>query len=269
LTRRLEAPWRGDPWPLYRRLRTGDPALFSAILDLDSSPAPGTPRAIVSASPEPILSLDPDGLVAPDPITGARPRGRGRAGARRERSTRDRSRLDRADRRQRAARLGQRLGPFLGRVAAPGDPATDMQADSLAVGDERSNEDARLHAAVGTDPAGGARVRPATNRLEALEDLHGADLGRAGDRAAGEGCRQEVECVATRFEAAGDGADEVLDGGRSFEPAEPRHANAARPADPPEVVAQDVDDHDVLGPILGAAEQLAREAPVVGAAGCP
>ncbi|HYC07723.1 MAG TPA: hypothetical protein VEG29_07340, partial [Candidatus Binatia bacterium] len=30
LTRRLETPFEGDPWPLYRCLRTGDPALFSA-----------------------------------------------------------------------------------------------------------------------------------------------------------------------------------------------------------------------------------------------
>ena len=34
LTRRLEAPFRGDPWPLFRRLRTGDPALFAGYLDL-------------------------------------------------------------------------------------------------------------------------------------------------------------------------------------------------------------------------------------------
>ena len=29
LTRRLEAPFAGDPWPVFRRLRTGDPALFA------------------------------------------------------------------------------------------------------------------------------------------------------------------------------------------------------------------------------------------------
>ena len=34
LTRRLETPFDGDPWDLYRRLRTGDPSLFSAYLDL-------------------------------------------------------------------------------------------------------------------------------------------------------------------------------------------------------------------------------------------
>jgi len=78
LTRRLEAPFRGDPWPLYRRLRTGDPALFAAFLDLGSSPVTGAPRAIVSASPEPFLSLDRDGRVSTDPIKGTRSRGRDR-----------------------------------------------------------------------------------------------------------------------------------------------------------------------------------------------
>jgi para-aminobenzoate synthetase component 1 len=75
LARRLEAAFDGDPWPLYRRLRTGDPALFAAFLPLD----PGGRRAIVSASPEPFLSVTPDGRVAADPIKGTRPRGRDRA----------------------------------------------------------------------------------------------------------------------------------------------------------------------------------------------
>jgi para-aminobenzoate synthetase component I len=79
LTRRLEAPFDGDPWPLYRQLRTGDPALFAAFLPLDG----GDRRAIVSASPEPFLSVTPDGRVATDPIKGTRPRGRDRADDRR------------------------------------------------------------------------------------------------------------------------------------------------------------------------------------------
>jgi len=78
LTRRLETPFRGDPWPLYRQLRTGDPALFAAFLDLGASPVTGAPRAVVSASPEPFLAVTRDGLVATDPIKGTRPRGRDR-----------------------------------------------------------------------------------------------------------------------------------------------------------------------------------------------
>ena len=78
LTRRLETPFEGDPWELYRRLRTGDPSLFSAYLDLGAGPLSGRPRALLSASPEPFLSVDPDGVVKTDPIKGTRPRGRTR-----------------------------------------------------------------------------------------------------------------------------------------------------------------------------------------------
>jgi para-aminobenzoate synthetase component 1 len=77
LARRLEMPFAADPWPLFRRLRTGDPALFAAYLDLGRGDA-GAPRAILSASPEPFLSATPDGVVASDPIKGTRPRGRTR-----------------------------------------------------------------------------------------------------------------------------------------------------------------------------------------------
>jgi para-aminobenzoate synthetase component 1 len=76
LTRRLETPFDGDPWDLYRRLRTGDPSLFSAYLDLGPSQLTGRPRALLSASPEPFLSVDADGVVKTDPIKGTRPRGR-------------------------------------------------------------------------------------------------------------------------------------------------------------------------------------------------
>jgi para-aminobenzoate synthetase component 1 len=76
LTRRLEARFDADPWELYRHLRTGDPSLFSAFLDLGPSQLTGRPRALLSASPEPFLSVDAAGRVKADPIKGTRPRGR-------------------------------------------------------------------------------------------------------------------------------------------------------------------------------------------------
>ena len=60
-------------------------------------------------------------------------------------------------------------------------PPTDMQGQATTVGDERADEDARLHRAVRPDPAEGARVRAATDRLQALEQLHRPDLRGAGD----------------------------------------------------------------------------------------
>jgi para-aminobenzoate synthetase component 1 len=79
LTRRLATPFSGDPWPLYRRLRTGDPSLFSAFVDLGPAPGAGPgPRALMSASPEPFLEVDRSGAVRTNPIKGTRPRGRTR-----------------------------------------------------------------------------------------------------------------------------------------------------------------------------------------------
>ncbi len=69
VARRLVAAFDGDPWLVYRRLRTGDPVTHAAYLDL------GQGRALLSASPEPFLALDAGGQVATDPIKGTRPRG--------------------------------------------------------------------------------------------------------------------------------------------------------------------------------------------------
>ncbi len=85
LTRRLVAPFDGEPWAVFRLLRAGEPAAFTAYVDLGRAPGargrdePASSRAIVSASPEPYLALGADGIVRTDPIKGTRPRGRTRA----------------------------------------------------------------------------------------------------------------------------------------------------------------------------------------------
>ena len=116
LTRRLETPFRGDPWPLYRRLRTGDPSLFAAFLDLGPSPLTGAPRAIASASPEPFISVAPDGTVATNPIKGTRPRGRDRDADRRLARELLASAKDRAEN----VMIVDVLRNDLGRVCRPG-----------------------------------------------------------------------------------------------------------------------------------------------------
>lgn len=96
LTRRLATPYRADPWPLYRRLRDGDPAVNAAYLALDlgsratdgvhrgdTGPGGPGPRAIVSASPEGFVALDSRGRVTSRPIKGTRPRGQDHADDRR------------------------------------------------------------------------------------------------------------------------------------------------------------------------------------------
>ena len=110
LTRRLETPFDGDPWPLYRRLRTGDPSLYAAYLDI------GEGRALLSASPEPFLSLDASGNVTTDPIKGTRPRGRTRERDRELACELLASEKDRAEN----VMIVDVLRNDLGRVCAPG-----------------------------------------------------------------------------------------------------------------------------------------------------
>jgi para-aminobenzoate synthetase component 1 len=78
LTRRLVAPFDGEPWSVFRRLRAGEPAAFTAFVDLGRASPGGPRRAIISASPEPFLALDASGRIRTDPIKGTRPRGRTR-----------------------------------------------------------------------------------------------------------------------------------------------------------------------------------------------
>jgi len=114
LTRRLEAPFSGDPWPLYRRLRRGNPAPFGAFLDLGSMD--DGPRAILSASPEAFLTVGADGVVTTDPIKGTRPRGRDRAEDRRLACELLGSAKERAEN----VMIVDVLRNDLGRVAVPG-----------------------------------------------------------------------------------------------------------------------------------------------------
>jgi aminodeoxychorismate synthase component I len=68
LTHRIESPFAGDPWDLYRELRRVNPSPFACYL--------GLPEAtIVSSSPERFLRLGADGVAESRPIKGTRRRG--------------------------------------------------------------------------------------------------------------------------------------------------------------------------------------------------
>ncbi len=96
------------------------------------------------------------------------------------------------------ARLGHGLVPLRAGIAAPRDPAADVERQPPSVGDERADQDARAHPAVRPEPEHRAAVRTAPDRLELLDQLHRADLRRAGDAAARERRREEVEGVDVR-----------------------------------------------------------------------
>ena len=85
---------------------------------------------------------------------------------------------------------------------------------------------------------------------------------------------EQIEGIAAGREPPGHGRYEVLDRCRPLQPAQTRHADRTGQAHPTEVVAEDVDDHHVLGAVLGARQQLAGERAILGRGrghvdGCP
>jgi para-aminobenzoate synthetase component 1 len=173
LARRLETPFSGDPWPLYRRLRAGDPALFAAYLDLGGTPR----RAVLSASPEPFLSVDRLGYVASDPIKGTRPRGGTPEEDRRLASELLRSAKDRAEN----VMIVDVLRNDLGRVCVPGSirvprlcrlerTAAVQHLVSTVTGRLRSDRDA-FDLLAASFPGGSITGAPKIRAMQLLEGL--------------------------------------------------------------------------------------------------
>jgi para-aminobenzoate synthetase component 1 len=177
LARRLEAPFAGDPWPLFRRLRTGDPALFAGYLDLGPSPATGAPRALLSASPEPFLSVDGEGGVSTDPIKGTRPRGRTRDEDRALARELLASRKDQAEN----VMIVDVLRNDLGRVCEPGSvrvprmlrlerTATLQHLVTTVTGQLRPDRDA-FYLLAASFPGGSITGAPKIRAMEIIEGL--------------------------------------------------------------------------------------------------
>src|SRR5690606_16546289 len=102
------------------------------------------------------------------------------------------------------------------------------------------------------DIADAAAIDAAPVRLDRLDDLHRRELRRAGDRAAGEAARQQIERILALGEPAFDRADEVVHAREALDVEKLRRADGARRAALAEIVAQQVDDHHVLRTVLAA-----------------
>jgi para-aminobenzoate synthetase component 1 len=181
LTRRLEANFSDDPWPLYRRLRQGDPAPFGAYLDLGRND--DGPRAIMSASPEAFLRVDAGGTIRTDPIKGTRPRGRDRDEDRSLTCDLLSSPKDRAEN----VMIVDVLRNDLGRVATPGSvrvPRLCRLERTGAVQHLVSRVEARLRPGIdpfdiliATFPGGSVTGAPKVRAMELIGELEPVGRG--------------------------------------------------------------------------------------------
>ena len=113
--------------------------------------------------------------------------------------------------------------------------------------------------ASGIDPANGAAIRPARIAFHRIDQFHRPDLGRAGDRTAREQRTQQVCRAAPRLQPRPHRGDHLVDRGIAFDRKGPVHLDAARLGHAGQVVAHQVDDHQVLGPVLDRGGELLRQ----------
>ncbi len=112
--------------------------------------------------------------------------------------------------------------------------------------------------------ADGSGVDAAGVGFELADDLHGADLGGAGDGAAGKHGGEDVVEGGARTQGGGDGGGHLVEGLVALDGEEVVDVHGAGKADAAEVVAEEVDDHDMLGAVLFVALERERGGGVFG-----
>ncbi len=113
-----------------------------------------------------------------------------------------------------------------------------------------ADRDVEAGRAVRREMADGAAIQAARALLQFADDLHRADLRRAGDRAAGKQRAHDLLDACRRLEPRGDGGDHGVQGGIGLDGEEVFHRDAADQRQAADVVAHQIDDHQVLGAIL-------------------
>mmetsp|Transcript_21136 Transcript_21136/g.68381 ORF Transcript_21136/g.68381 Transcript_21136/m.68381 type:complete len:375 (+) Transcript_21136:286-1410(+) len=117
------------------------------------------------------------------------------------------------------------------------------------------------------DDADAAAEGPAPVRFQIVDDLHRAHLGRAAHRPRGQRRAERIPHIEAGFERARDGGGDVHNVRVSFHLHELLHFDRAALGDGADVVAAEVDEHDVLGALLLVREKLHLDALVLFRAG--
>ena len=125
--------------------------------------------------------------------------------------------------------------------------------------DCRADGDAQLAFAVEAEIANRAAVRPARNRLQFVNDFHGADFRRAGDAAARKSRRERGKMRHVLPQPAFDGGNEVLHLRESFQLGDFRRLHGAEFADLAQIISEQVRDHHQFGEFLGIGLEFVGE----------
>src|SRR5690606_17728222 len=158
---------------------------------------------------------------------------------------------------QPAAGLGPGLVQLALGDAVDDDAGAGAQLQLAPVQPGAADQDVEVEVAAAVEVAEGAGVGAAALAFQLGDDFHAAHLGRAGDGAAGKDRPDHLPRRHALAQFAADVGDDVVHVFVGLHHHQLVHAHAARPADPAQVVALQVDEHHMLGPLLGMADQLA------------
>ena len=95
-------------------------------------------------------------------------------------------------------------------------------------------------------------------RFQLVDNFHGADFRRTGNGATGESSTQEIAGVKRRREFGGNGAHQMMHRRERLHHKQFRYSHAAGRCHAANVVAHQVDNHQVFCPIFRRVGQLQR-----------
>lgn len=166
-------------------------------------------------------------------------------------------------------RLEQAFLEFVGRNAVLHDAGANAQTQwpqALLLRAQREGADRHRQAEVADgrafsrriDPADRAAVEAARRAFEFADPFHGAVLGRARDGAAGEHRAQQLGHADACAQPCLYGRGHLEHRGVGLDGKQRRHLDGTDARHAADVVAQQVDDHHVLGTVLGVDREPAR-----------
>ncbi len=157
----------------------------------------------------------------------------------------------------------QALAKFLVCIGVNDDAAADAHRAIFAVELKRADGDIE-DGLPRREKADGACIDAARRFLDPGRQLHGAHLGRSGDGAAGEERTEDFLEADFRAELAGYRRGHLPDNGIALDGEKIAHTHAAEAAQAAEIVAHQVDDHDVFAAVLQVVMQPVRSLAVFG-----
>ena len=153
------------------------------------------------------------------------------------------------------------------RPAVVDDTPARLDRGDAVLEHDRANSNGCLHVAAEAEIAQRPGVGAALILLQFGDDLHGPDLGGAGHRPGGESGADRVEAVPVRAHPALDMGDHVHDVTVALHLHQLRHPYRPRQRHPADIVAAEVQEHGVLGPLLFVGEEFGLQARIFVAVG--